>query len=192
MKLKPNRIDEPKRHHVFDGIEEYDNKLPNWWLATFYGGSIFAIGYWSFYYQHYKGPSPEQQAEAAIASIRSSKATSGKGLDDAGFWEMSRNATTVAAGAKSFATLCASCHAENMTGRIGPNLVDRTWLHGGRPTDIQHTITQGVALKGMPTWGPILGETKINELVALILSKHERSEPEMQAGYQAPVASTHP
>jgi cytochrome c oxidase cbb3-type subunit 3 len=192
MKNRSNQADEPKRHHTFDGIEEYDNKLPNWWLATFYGTILFAIGYWAVCYQHYRGPSPEQRVEAAIKVIRESKAVAGAGLDDAALWKMSHDAAVVTAGAKSFATLCASCHAENMTGRIGPNLIDRTWLHGGRPTDIKKTITQGVALKGMPTWGPILGETKINELVALILSKHDAAEPEMQPGFQPLAAVTHP
>jgi cytochrome c oxidase cbb3-type subunit III len=192
MKNEPNRIDEPKRHHAFDGIEEYDNKLPNWWLATFYSTIIFAIAYWSYYYQHYKGPSPEQQVEATIGSIRSAKAVASQGVDDATLWAMSQNAATVAAGAKTFATLCASCHAENMMGRIGPNLTDRVWLHGGRPTNIRHTITEGESSKGMPTWGPILGPTKINELVALILSKHDRAEPEMQPGFHPQTASAHP
>jgi len=192
MKNKPNRLDEPKRHHIFDGIEEYDNKLPNWWLATFYGTIVFAIGYWAVYYQHYKGPSPEQRADAAIKVIRDARTVAGAGPDDAALWEMSHTPAVVAAGVKSFATLCASCHAENMTGRIGPNLIDRTWIHGGRPTDLKRTISQGVALKGMPTWGPILGETKINELVALILSKHERNEPEMQAGFQPVATAVHP
>ena len=40
--------DDQLRPHEFDGIQEYDRRLPNWWLATFYGAIIFWVGYWFF------------------------------------------------------------------------------------------------------------------------------------------------
>jgi cytochrome c oxidase cbb3-type subunit 3 len=38
-------------------------------------------------------------------------------------------------------------------------------------------ITKGVLVKGMPTWGPVLGAKKISETTAYIMSKHTENEP---------------
>ena len=43
--------------------------------------------------------------------------------------------------------------------------------------DVYNVITKGVLVKGMPTWGPVLGANKIAETVAYILSKHTENEP---------------
>jgi cytochrome c oxidase cbb3-type subunit III len=177
----PNQTPEdPIRPHTFDGIQEYDKRLPNWWLLTFYGAIAFSIVYW-FYYAHTSlVPKPGAQIEAEMARIEAVKlASSSETLDDGSLWQMSRNAVFVDAGASTFKSTCSSCHGEQLGGGIGPSLVDKAWLHGGRPTDIVATVTNGVAAKGMPTWGPVLGTKKITEVVAFILSKHDPAEPEM-------------
>ena len=38
-----------KRHHVFDGIEEYNNPLPRWWMWLFTLCNVFAVIYLLLY-----------------------------------------------------------------------------------------------------------------------------------------------
>ena len=38
------------REHEYDGIQEYDQKLPNWWLYTLFGAILFFLVDWGIYY----------------------------------------------------------------------------------------------------------------------------------------------
>lgn len=174
----PNQPPEdPIRHHTFDGIQEYDKRLPNWWLLTFYVTIAFAVVYWFYYAQTNLAPKDTARVEAELSRIQAAKLSSGlASLNDDALWQMSRNANIVEAGATTFKTTCMSCHGEKLTGGIGPNLVDKIWIHGGAPMDVYNTVTNGVAAKGMPTWGPVLGAKKISEVVAFVMSKHDPNE----------------
>lgn len=164
----------PVREHVFDGIQEYDNRLPNWWLWTLYGAIVFSIGYW--FLLHWTNPDQSSQAriERQMQQIAAVAAANPNAkLTDEQLWKLSQDQNAVGAGAQIFASTCASCHMPDLSGKIGPNLKDNIWIHGGKPLDIVNTITNGVAAKGMPTWGPVLGKSKIAEVTAFILSHHK-------------------
>ena len=173
--------EDPIRPHEYDGIQEYDKRLPNWWLYTLYITIAFWLGYWAYYEWFRVGPTSAQAVSAAMARIEAARLSTAQ-LDDASLWKMSRNPDFVAAGKVVFESTCAACHLASLRGKsessaaIGPDLTDTTWIHGGKPTQVHDLITKGVLAKGMPTWGPVLGAKKIGEVTAYIMSKHQEGE----------------
>lgn len=170
---------EDLRAHVFDGIQEYDKRLPNWWLWTFYGAIIYSIGYWVIVHMigATSAADPELAVQRAVREARESAVKNSPELSDQKLWALSRDGATIGAGKVVFDTTCASCHRADLAGQIGPSLRDTEWVHGGQPLEIVKTITDGVLAKGMPGWGPILGPAKIGEVTAYILSHHQEGEP---------------
>jgi cytochrome c oxidase cbb3-type subunit 3 len=147
-----------------DGIEEYDNPLPDWWLGLFWITIIWALAYGVHY--HFIGDRSQEAAlaaELAAAEQRWQQAVPGEGF------VMTPEA--IQAGEEVYATSCVACHGAALDGGIGPSLVDEGWIHGGSPEEVIHTITEGVPEKGMLRWGPILGPEKINQVAAYVLSK---------------------
>lgn len=177
------------REHAFDGIQEYNHRLPNWWLFTLYGAIVFWIGYWSIYEWFGSAPEGPARLQMEMVKIEAAKlaASAATRVDDPSLWAMSRNPIFVEAGRQTFTTNCIACHLASLRGKsesalaIGPDLTDQIWIHGGRPTDLYRTVTEGVAVKGMPTWGPVLGPRRIAEAVAYVLSYHQEGEPVFDA-----------
>jgi cytochrome c oxidase cbb3-type subunit III len=163
--------EDPIRHHVFDGIAEYDKRLPNWWLITLYASIIFAIGYW-MWSQHFRRDTDGQRVDTIVNELRATKLAAAGAFDDATLWAMSRSPSILASGGTIYTSSCASCHGPNLEGGIGVNLADGDWVHGSAPVDIMRVVADGVLTKGMPAWGPMLGPKKTAEVVAFILSKH--------------------
>ena len=152
--------------HEYDGIEEADNRLPRWWLITFYGSMVFALGYWFAYHEFTMAPSTPEIFANEIAA----RAAQGGQVDEPTLEMLSQDASIVAAGQSTFQSNCVACHGDRGQGVIGPNLTDGSWIHGGSAVDIYHTVREGVQARGMPAWGPVLGERPVQSLVAYILS----------------------
>jgi len=172
------------REHTYDGIQEYDQRLPNWWLYTLYGAIIFWIVYWFVYMIAGFMPSDGEQVEAALNRISAVKMASSIDVTNDGLlWEMSRNPVFTDAGKQTYNSLCAACHLPSLRGKsenpaaVGPDLTDTGWIHGGTPREVYATAAQGVIAKGMPAWEPMLGQKKTAEVVAYILSRHQPGEP---------------
>lgn len=169
------------RHHIYDGIQEYDKRMPNWWLFTLYGAIVFSVIYWGYYQWAGHMQPGYVRVEKQIEEFQKSALAGGAVPSAIQLWNMSRDPAIVESGQKIYMANCVACHGQNLEGGIGQNLVDATWVHGGTPTDIYNTITKGVLDKGMPVWGPVLGAGRINDVVAFIISKNPtiQQPPEM-------------
>ena len=181
--LPPEPPDEDRiRPHVYDGIQEFDKRLPNWWLYTLYVTIVFWVGYWAYFEWFHAGPTGAQAVGAEMARIEAARLAAAQ-VDDPTLWQMSRNLAITNAGRAVYDANCAACHLASLRGKaenpvaIGPDLTDHVWVYGGRPVEIHALITTGVLAKGMPTWGPVLGPRKISEVTAFLLSRHREGDP---------------
>ena len=175
------------RPHTYDGIQEYDQKLPNWWLFTLYITIVAFVIYWLGYYQMGIGSTDTAAVDTVINQIEKAREKELEGIDDVKLWAMSKDADIIAAGKVTFNTpgLCVTCHGPDMSGTLGgaklPGLPlnDTEWKHGGKPTEIFKLVRKGApdVTKGMPAWEPALGVKRVAEAVAYVLSVHKEGEP---------------
>lgn len=149
-----------------DGIEEYDNPLPDWWLGLQWLTIIWAVAYGVHY--HFIGNRSQEgrlAAEMQAAEVRWP-------AQAAAVVSFAITPEAVEAGEEIFEQNCAMCHGEDLEGGIGPALNDAEWIHGGDAETVIRIITEGVPEKGMLTWGPLLGPEKINQVAAYILEEN--------------------
>lgn len=158
--------------HTYDGIKEYDNPLPMWWLLTFLGAIIFAF----IYYIHYEIGGADTQAielKKDMALIEELKAKAPKkslGSEDE-LIALFAKSDNIEKGKAAYLGKCAACHGSEGQGGIGPNLTDEFWLHtNGKATGLVSVIETGVGDKGMPPWKGILQDDEIIAVAGFINS----------------------
>lgn len=165
--------------HSYDGIQEYDNRLPNWWLFTLYGAIVFAVGYWLFYETFGIGHSQFAlyDREVEVATMAEINREMGKEVTDESVLLMTKVPAQLELGAKIFQQKCTQCHGPQGGGDIGPNLTDDFWLHGPAPTQIYNTVMNGVLDKGMQAWKDQLGPVRVRQVVAYVASRKGLNVP---------------
>ncbi|MDZ4096082.1 MAG: cytochrome-c oxidase, cbb3-type subunit III [Paracoccaceae bacterium] len=182
--------------HSWDGIEEFNNPLPRWWLWTFYICIIWALAYTVFYpawpmltratpgilgystranvaadIQHFADANAPIRARLEAADLTAIK-------DDPELLQFATNA-----GAAVFRTNCSQCHGSGAAGVQAsgyPNLLDDDWLWGGDIENIHLTITHGIRnttdadarATEMPRFGAdgLLEKAQVDEVVQHVLA----------------------
>lgn len=174
--------------HEYDGIREFDNPLPRWWMWLFYGTIIFSVVYFPYYLGW--GPSSSQMYEEEMAAVKPAATTPGPQAGGGNSPAASAvvvdasvvgNPQAIEAGRGIYQLNCLPCHGDKGQGLIGPNLTDRYWLHGNQFADLVAVITNGVPDKGMIAWKSTLNPEKTGQVTAFILSLRGSNPPNAKA-----------
>ncbi|HEY4003426.1 MAG TPA: cbb3-type cytochrome c oxidase N-terminal domain-containing protein [Candidatus Xenobia bacterium] len=181
------------REHVADGIQEYDNPLPGWWLWLFNLSLVFAVIYGILYpslwcWKGTLGWSSPGQYEVQMAQFVSAHPTPpavannpAEDLDT-----LSKNPPMVAAGHEIFDDNCVVCHGMHGEGKIGPNLHGPHFRYGGDSKTILTTIREG-RKGGMPTWKKFLKPGDIVKVASFVYSlRYDRTYPNDGNGPDVP------
>jgi cytochrome c oxidase cbb3-type subunit 3 len=157
--------------HSYDGIQEYDNPMPRWWVWGFYATVIFAVAYYFMPTPFGEGPGNVASYEAEMAAFKTTQPEpAGPGVSDEQLLALVADASQIPAGKVVYDANCQACHRVDGGGLIGPNLTDDAWIHGGSPAQIHTTIAQGVLAKGMPAWDRLLKPEQVNAVTAYVIS----------------------
>lgn len=154
-----------------DGIEEYDNPLPDWWVGLFWFTIVWSVGY-ALWFHAFADRSPAARLAGEMAAAEARFAGAADGGASLAF---AMTPEAVAAGGPIYAMHCFVCHGVNMEGGIGPTFLDDEWLHGGQASDIIHIITEGVPAKGMIPWKGRLSPEEIHQVAAYVISTHSEA-----------------
>ncbi|MGB0901566.1 cytochrome-c oxidase, cbb3-type subunit III [Halocynthiibacter sp.] len=174
--------------HEWDGIQEWNNPLPRWWLWCLYLCIIWGIGYMIAYpaWPMINGATPgllgystRGEVAAEIARFDAANAPIEAKLEAADLNTVGDDAELAAfarnAGEAVYETWCIQCHGAGGGGAKGyPALVDNDWLWGGSIEDIYTTVNHGIRneddmdarFSQMPAFGDFMSEEEIASLVS--------------------------
>lgn len=177
--------------HSWDGIKEYNNPLPRWWLWMFYATIVWGIGYFIAYpawplinsaTRGVLGYSTRAEVAEQIAAVNARNADLETRLASADLNTISDDAAlhnyAVQGGGAVFRNNCSQCHGAGAAGVKAagyPNLLDDAWLWGGTIDDIAITVRHGIRNEQspdsrwseMPAFGrdELLGDEEIAQVV---------------------------
>lgn len=158
--------------HEWNGIEELDTPIPRIVLFFLAATTLFAIVYWIFMpawplgWSYTKGLLGFDQRAVVMRQVEdaaSARAEWAGRLERAPFAEIAADPELMRhvrdTGRTLFVDNCAACHGVRGTGGPGfPNLAAGSWLWGGDPETLAHTIRVGINGTG--------GDTRVAQMLA--------------------------
>lgn len=158
--------------HDYDGIEEYDNDMPPWWVYMFYLTIIFAVAYLLHYHVFNTGKLQAEEFQAEMEAAEEKYADVDLEYEGPETDEVVLNDIE-----EEFISNCAQCHGQLGEGNVGPNLTDRYWKNGGNINDIYSTIKYGVKGTGMQSWQNQYSNEEIYHLASYVVSLEGTDPP---------------
>lgn len=168
--------------HMYDGIREYDNPIPGWWHAIFYGSVVFSLLYVMVVHMSPMWPTRNEAYDAAeeraleiqFAELRTFPMGEDKVLRIMGqpkWLEM---------GANIFEANCALCHKADGSGMegLGPNMTDEHYKNLTDLAGMLDVLENGAGNGAMPpNGGAQLNDNEVALVVAYVASLRGKNLP---------------
>ncbi|MGE3164197.1 MAG: cbb3-type cytochrome c oxidase N-terminal domain-containing protein [Planctomycetota bacterium] len=179
--------------HEYDGIQEYDNPLPSWWVWIFWATIVFSVPYYLYYHVGIGPTIVDAHEQAAAAAIQRQNAlfqnvtvdeqSLQKLLAGQPFQLADGSALEMDLGGmgQTFLQKCATCHGARAQGLTCPNLTDDYYKNGAKLMDIFRTIENGVPGTEMKSWRDDLGPAGLVAMAAYVGSLRGKNLPGRKA-----------
>jgi len=162
----------------FDGIQQYDNPLPRWWMWLVVGCLAFAPPYFWFYHNGTEGRSLADQHDQKLAEnlklqfsqigeLTADRETLVRFLNEDSWLRVGRSI---------FKTNCVACHGRDGAGQVGPNLQDDHYKNVSDIADILTVLQNGANAGAMPAWKSKLSTNEIILVSAYVASLRGTSD----------------
>ncbi|HJH23865.1 MAG TPA: cytochrome-c oxidase, cbb3-type subunit III [Paenalcaligenes hominis] len=161
--------------HSWDGITEYDTPLPRWWVSMYLILSAIALAYMFLYpalgsFDGFLGTNQAKEVRLAQEEIEARVQPVFQKYAEMPITDIAKDDEARAIGQRLFLNNCAQCHGSDAQGSPSfPNLSDDSWLWGGEPEQILHTITNG--RRGiMPAHNAMMTPAQASEIAQYVRS----------------------
>ena len=161
--------------HDYDGIKEYDNPMPAWWLWIFYATIAWSVFYiaalgagWIDDYDAQLERGVERIAEKRAAHAEAYADAAAVEVDEEYLANLVEDEEALATGQRAYQMRCATCHGAQGEGGIGPAFDDDQWQHGDSLMEQYINTRDGIPAVGMPPHDALLNAEELAAVTAYI------------------------